>query len=138
MSELKTLLNYIEQRQKSIENYSDKLEKALTSLRAYLWRKVDRVFVDSEPFRVTEEYKYYLLLGPSGLAVRRVDEYGYVEELLPCELQRETLKELYKSGRLVAFLKSVAEQLVNEERELADLIRIAEAIEAAIPHPQKA
>jgi len=132
MSELRQVIEYIEKRQNSIRHYSDKLEEALTKLRAYLWRKVDDVYVDSEPFRVTEEYKYYLMLGPSGIAVRRVDEYGRVDEFTPSELKRETLKELYRSGRLIVFLKSVAEQLAVEEREYSELIRIAEAIENVV------
>jgi hypothetical protein len=133
MSELKQVLEYIERRQKSIENYSDKLEAALTALSAYLRNKVHKVYIDSEPFRETETYKYYLMLEPSGLLIRRIDEYGRVDKFMPSDLKPETLKELYKSGRLVAFLRSVAEQLADEEREMADLLRIAEAIEAAIP-----
>jgi len=134
MSELRQVIEYIEKRQNSIRHYSDKLEEALTKLRAYLWRKVDDVYVDSEPFRVTEEYKYYLMLGPSGIAVRRVDEYGRVDEFTPSELKRETLKQLYRSNRLVTFLKTVAEKLENEEREIADLLEIAKAIEAVVGH----
>jgi hypothetical protein len=144
MSELARILKYIEERNINVKKYSEKLRDALSTLNSVLWRMdITQEFRDDVPFRTVQdgpdEKKYYLVLRRSQLEVEiyRSDEDDEEDEELvtvvgPADATDKTMVALYRSGRLVEFLRKVASELEKKEKEYQQLLKIAEAIEGAV------
>jgi hypothetical protein len=159
---LSETLKYIEQREKTLENYSEKLQNSLVAIaRMFGWRddvcrfcgylktshgSINHEFMpqiavaidvrDTEPF--LERERDDGLVEEYYLAIEDKELFiymtdGYSERLMFFdEAERWVLKALVKSGRLAKFFKYVADVLEKKNKEYAEVANIAEKLAAAV------
>ncbi|MCR6692757.1 MAG: hypothetical protein MRT15_10220, partial [archaeon YNP-LCB-003-016] len=138
--ELVRLAKYIEEKERQLSNYSDKLRDSVEAIFYYFSRQsrcpVSIDITDTIPFYHNEKYDldYYLafrrhdlviVIRPSGQ-----EEWENIEG--PGNISREALKALVKSGRLVEFLKIVSQKLEELNKEYGEVSEAAEKMAKAI------
>ncbi|MEM3725114.1 MAG: hypothetical protein QW209_06335 [Nitrososphaerota archaeon] len=157
MSQLLDVINYIREREQTLENYSKKLRKSINFI-ADLFNTPKNFCVicqslhredqkhkelqainvtldvdDDEPFYVDDfDNKYFLCFYERYLRAKIVTPdgsciYDFIEKL-----PRKALKALIKTRRLIKFLQKVAEELEKANEEYSKVAEIAEKMATAV------
>jgi len=136
--EIIKLFKYIREREENISRYSNKLRETLVQI-ANLFGLPPKIYVsvkvrDDEPFYEDENAYYFLEISFSELKIASKDkEKGIFNWYFFFEgAEKEMLKELIKSKRLIPFLHKVAETLKEKEDEYKRVSEIAEKMAKAI------
>jgi len=135
------LVKYINEREKALSRYSNKLRESLKAIDAILQdMHISINLQDKQPFGEDNAQCYplqlYLYLGErprgEGLWIHAEGcdtDYGY-KAFGDCS--RNTLKQLVRSGRLPKFLVLVAQKMAEAEKEYSVVSAIAERMAKSI------
>jgi len=157
-AEITKIISYIEKRESNLSRYSDKLRESVQRIFDVFGNanrcqicNIEKAFhgkdthqfipkvhisidvLDDEPFYWYDDKHYggrvnvFLATKNGGLVI--AEYYGEEEAYtLPSRVSRKMLKELVKSGRLIQFLRKVAEELEKAEQEYGEVAEVAEKL----------
>jgi len=128
--------SFVEHDELFSEKYLDVLEDKYKKLHKFIpCVEVDIDVDDVEPFHVDEyEQKYFLAFRDHELICVVVDWDGerHKDYKALSDLDRNKLKDLVKSGRLIKFLQHVVERLKEQEQDFKEVSEIAEKMASAL------